>query len=142
MQLTLNSFGCIGASFWMYWRRDSAEALWAGTMLFGAAMASCFPSMMTLAQQYIRLTGRAQGFISVMACMGEVVLPIVVSQLFARLGPPTFMFGVLVMSVSFIVFFVTVNVAGKRTKMAQATDSELHGLLLERDDYDYAGGIN
>jgi fucose permease len=59
-QLAANAAGCVGAAAWMLLKPDSPEALWYGTAVFGASMASCFPSVLTLAQQYVKLSGRAQ----------------------------------------------------------------------------------
>ena len=59
-QLAANAAGCVGATAWMVLKQDSPDALWYGTAVFGASMASCFPSVLTLAQQYVKLSGCAQ----------------------------------------------------------------------------------
>jgi fucose permease len=101
----------------MYSRQDSSQVLWIGTMVFGAAMGPSYPSIMTLAQQYITLTGRAQGFISVFASVGDSVLPILIAHVLQFDGPSPFMLGVLIMSVASTALYISTNVAGKWTVM-------------------------
>jgi fucose permease len=118
-QLSFNYTCCIVAALWMHLRPQSAQALWGGTALFGLGMASSFPSALTLAQQYITLTGRAQGFISVMAGAGEILLPVVLAQLMQRAGAPVLMRAILVLSAAASALFLGANVAGKRTVMGR-----------------------
>merc|ERR1711871_1538325 len=79
---------------------DSVPILWAGSALFGLSMASSFPSAMNLSQEYIAVTGRVQGFINVMACMGEVVIPVAAAYILEHSSSIALMVLVAVLSVA------------------------------------------
>ena len=73
--LALNILGCTLTSLTIS-LSPTLNTLWYGTALFGLAMASSFPTAINLAQSYIPVTGRVMGYVNVMACMGEVAIPV------------------------------------------------------------------
>ena len=87
-------------------------------------MASQFPSAMHLASRYTTISGTDQGIVNQAACMGEIVLPIAVSQLFERVGATTFMPGNVVLSLLSAVAFAALWAAGERSARAAAAGSE------------------
>lgn len=65
----------------------SQFALWAGTIILGASIASIFPTMMTLAEQRLHLTGSITSWFFVGAGIGHMILPWLIGQFFEPLGP-------------------------------------------------------
>lgn len=72
----LDLFGVIVSSMVMLVARDNATLLWFGTAAFGMSMASMFPCMMNLLEQYIDMTGRTASIIVVGAALGEMILSV------------------------------------------------------------------
>ncbi|XP_026197360.1 sodium-dependent glucose transporter 1 [Anabas testudineus] len=59
-------------------------ALWFGTALYGASMATTFPSGISWVEQYTTVTGRTASLFVVGAALGEMVLPGLVGLLLGR----------------------------------------------------------
>lgn len=59
-------------------------ALWACTGLYGASMATTFPSGISWVEQYTTVTGRSAATFVVGAALGEMVLPVLVGFLLGR----------------------------------------------------------
>jgi MFS family permease len=102
----------------------SVDVLWVGSALFGLGMAACYPSTIVLATRYITITGRKQAIINAGACLGEVVLPIAIAQLFQNVSPRFFMFGTLVASLVSGTVFVALRLAGGSMIQADADSGE------------------
>ena len=122
--IAVNCVLCTAASLVMALAPASSLVLWAGSITFGLAMASQFPSAMHLASRYTTISGTDQGIVNQAACMGEIVLPIAVSQLFERVGATTFMPGNVVLSLLSAVAFAALWAAGERSARAAAAGSE------------------
>ncbi|KAK2571425.1 Sodium-dependent glucose transporter 1 [Acropora cervicornis] len=69
----------------------SEAALWLGTSGAGLFMSSVFPTSIALAEYYIDLTAPVTSVMIVSAALGELILPLVVGQVFERLGPVSFL---------------------------------------------------
>lgn len=54
-------------------------------------MSSVFPTSIALAEYYIDLTAPVTSVMIVSAALGELILPLVVGQVFERLGPVSFL---------------------------------------------------
>ncbi|XP_034018342.1 sodium-dependent glucose transporter 1 [Thalassophryne amazonica] len=59
-------------------------ALWLGTGLYGASMATTFPSGISWVEQYATVTGRMAAIFVVGAALGEMVLPAVLTVLHGK----------------------------------------------------------
>jgi MFS transporter, FHS family, Na+ dependent glucose transporter 1 len=70
-------------------------AIWIGTMGTGLAMASIFPTTITLAERNMTVTGKVTGWFFVGAGAGGMTLPWVIGQLFERVGPTVMMIAIL-----------------------------------------------
>lgn len=81
LMLSLLAFG-IMLSF-----PSSTTALWAGSMLFGAGIASAFPTLITFAGRKITITGSITGWFFVGASAGNTVLPWIIGQCIEPFGP-------------------------------------------------------
>jgi len=67
--------------------RQSSEALWVGTILLGLCMASVFPTLMSLAENKLHMTGEVTGWFLIGAGLGGMFLPWMIGQGFAAVGP-------------------------------------------------------
>lgn len=75
--------------------RASAVALWLGTLGLGAAMASVFPTAITLAERRVRITGQVTGWFLAGSSLGAMSLPWIIGQLFTAVGPSATMWVIL-----------------------------------------------
>jgi MFS transporter, FHS family, Na+ dependent glucose transporter 1 len=72
----------------------SLAVLWVGTLLVGLGMASVFPTMLILAEQYMTITGRITSWFFVGSSLGGMTLPWVIGQLYAPVGPRVTMMAI------------------------------------------------
>jgi fucose permease len=66
---------------------NSEVIIWVGTFGTGFAMASIFPTMLSLAESRLHITGRVTSWFFVGASSGGMVLPWLIGQLFEPVGP-------------------------------------------------------
>jgi MFS transporter, FHS family, Na+ dependent glucose transporter 1 len=66
---------------------NSEAIIWVGTFGTGFAMASIFPTMLSLAESRLHITGRVTSWFFVGASSGGIVLPWLIGQLFEPVGP-------------------------------------------------------
>ena len=85
--LLADLLGCLASVGVILAWPSSATALWLGTLGLGAAMASVFPTAITLAERRVRITGRVTSWFLAGASIGAMSLPWIIGQLFAALGP-------------------------------------------------------
>lgn len=71
-------------------------ALWLGTAGVGLCLASVFPTVLTLAERRMAITGKVTGAFFVGASLGSMTLPWLIGQLFTAVGPETTMLAILV----------------------------------------------
>lgn len=71
-------------------------AIWLGTALVGLGLASVFPTVLTLAERRMRITGRVTSAFFVGANVGAMTLPWLIGQLFTAIGPEMTMIAILV----------------------------------------------
>lgn len=71
-------------------------AVWTGTFLVGLGLASVFPTVLTLAERRMTITGRVTSAFFVGANVGAMTLPWLIGQLFTAIGPQTTMMAILV----------------------------------------------
>ena len=92
---------------------DSAAVLWTGAIFLGLSMASVFPSMFTLAERRMTLTGVVTSWFFVGASAGAMCLPWVVGQLFEPVGPQIVLIAILGSLLMALAVFVVVIRVGK-----------------------------
>jgi FHS family Na+ dependent glucose MFS transporter 1 len=68
--------------------------VWIGTLSTGLAMASIFPTTLTLAERNMTVSGKVTGWFFVGAGAGGMLLPWVIGQLFERVGPTVMMVAI------------------------------------------------
>jgi FHS family Na+ dependent glucose MFS transporter 1 len=71
-------------------------AVWAGTFLVGLGLASVFPTVLTLAERRMTISGRVTSAFFVGANIGAMTLPWLIGQLFTAIGPQTTMMAILI----------------------------------------------
>jgi MFS transporter, FHS family, Na+ dependent glucose transporter 1 len=69
----------------------SSEILRIGTIALGICMASIFPTMLTLAERKLHMTGSVTGWFLVGAGLGGMFLPWIIGQTFVSIGPQVVM---------------------------------------------------
>jgi fucose permease len=74
----------------------SQLALWAGTIILGAGIASIFPTMLTLAEGRLHLTGSVTSWCFAGAGVGHMILPWLIGQLFVPLGAASMMVVIMI----------------------------------------------
>lgn len=90
----------------------SAVALWLGSLGLGAAMASIFPTAITLAERRVRITGRITGWFLAGSSVGAMTLPWIIGQLFTAVGPTATMAVILAdLAIALAVFGVLMRVS-------------------------------
>ena len=84
--------GCFAGLGLIILGHTSAALLWVGSSIFGFSMASIFPNILMLANKSIRVTGTITGWFLVGAGIGGMLLPWLIGQAFALIGPGSMMF--------------------------------------------------
>ena len=87
--------------------------VWLATGLFGLAMASIFPTMLTYAERVMPVTGRVASLFVVGAALGEMVVPLLVATLF-KLDPSWFVIANLATSAAQLAAFLAAWRLGRR----------------------------
>lgn len=120
--LFLDIFGCAaGIAVIMLWR-ESSPALWIGTILLGLSMASVFPTLIILAGERMQITGAITGWFLVGSGTGGMLLPWLLGQLFARVGPAA-MTTVLLIDLVGILIFLLIFLSSKAEPLSDAIPS-------------------
>ena len=83
--------GCLAGMGLIIFGHVSAPLLWIGSSILGLSMASIFPTILMLAAESMRVTGTITGWFLVGAGVGGMLLPWLIGQAFAMLGPGSMM---------------------------------------------------
>ncbi|XP_032217767.1 major facilitator superfamily domain-containing protein 4A [Nematostella vectensis] len=89
--MMIDLIGCLCCAFYMLVMEHSETALWLGTAGVGLFMSSVFPTCIALAEYYIDMTAPVTSVMIMSAALGELLLPLLVGQVFERLGPASFL---------------------------------------------------
>jgi len=132
--------------------RKIDSILWVCSGTLGFGMSSIFACGVNWAEQYISMTGKATAVLVVAAATGEMVVPIVVGQLFDRKGPISLMYVVLGVAVGTgIIFLLLLRLAVGRKPIGRrgggggggvgrgADSGETSGFLTDMETLD--GGL-
>ncbi|HEX2979483.1 MAG TPA: hypothetical protein VHO48_04400, partial [Anaerolineaceae bacterium] len=93
---------------------QSPAALWAGAMLAGVSMASLFPLSLSLAREWMTITGQVNRWFFFGANLGGMAFPWLIGQMFEPLGPRSAMVTILAgMLGALVVFGVTMRRVAK-----------------------------
>lgn len=94
--LTIDFIGCLISVGLILLFQDSATILWIGSILLGISLASIFPTFLTLAEERMHVTGSMTGWFLVGAGLGGMLMPWLIGQAFAQIGPGSMITIVLV----------------------------------------------
>ncbi|XP_062406527.1 sodium-dependent glucose transporter 1 [Sardina pilchardus] len=141
--ILLNLVGCTLSSLLLTLFDRHRLALWCCTGLYGASMATTFPSGLSWLEQYTAVTGRSAAVFVVGAALGEMVLPAALGFLLGkpslRQHPLLMLLALAAATVTSILFPVMYKLAaapaapGKRPRVRgrEADDSEFRQALLD-----------
>lgn len=104
--LLLSVIGCAVASLYLLLFHTHPIVLWVGSALYGASMATTFPSGFSWAQQYTTIGGKSASLFVVGAALGEMAIPASVGYLQGSFpAHPVLMYTILASSVLTAVLF-------------------------------------
>ncbi|XP_071997877.1 sodium-dependent glucose transporter 1 isoform X1 [Engystomops pustulosus] len=104
--LLLSMIGCAVASLFLLLFHTHPIVLWVGSALYGASMATTFPSGFSWAQQYTTIGGKAASLFVVGAALGEMAIPASVGYLQGMFPTyPVLMYAILASSVLTAILF-------------------------------------
>ncbi len=102
----------------MLWPNSEA-IIWVGTFGTGFAMASIFPTMLSLAESRLHITGRVTSWFFVGASSGGMVLPWLIGQLFEPVGPWVAMTSIFIaMALALVTFTSLVAYSNRALKIS------------------------
>ncbi|XP_002156593.2 major facilitator superfamily domain-containing protein 4A [Hydra vulgaris] len=91
IMLLVDIIGCLSSILLMFLFRFQAISLWIGTATFGLCLSNIFPTSVSMAESYFRLTGTITCFFVVCSGMGEMTIPLLIGKLFDIIGPTSFL---------------------------------------------------
>jgi FHS family Na+ dependent glucose MFS transporter 1 len=110
--------GCLASVGVILLWPNSLTALWLGAFGLGFAMASIFPTTISLAERRMAITGHVTSWFFVGASIGGMSLPWLIGQLFESIGPRAMMFAILVdliLAVGIFAALITTQVAPQQS---------------------------
>jgi MFS family permease len=149
MRLSPKQMLCIDFSGCVFWSAvllafSSKVVLWLSSALFGLFMASIFPTVLTLAESFMPISGKVATVFVVGASLGELALPAVVGHAFVNMGAVSFAWAILLFSVVSVAVFVIVLRAGaivtpnkkalsEQKPVVEGSEEEAQAGMLELD---------
>jgi len=112
--LLIDLVGClIGMSVILLWP-NSLVAVWVGVIGTGLAMASIFPTTLSLAESRMHITGQITSWFFVGASLGGMTMPWIIGQLFESIGPRVTMLTIMADLVLMAGVFVAMMLSARR----------------------------
>ena len=99
----------IGAAAVLAVSGGRAAPVWAGTVLFGLAIAPLYPTMLAYVGDHFPLTGAATSWFVAGSAVGGLTLPWMIGQLFDHLGPGAMPVTVLIATVCCIAWILVIR---------------------------------
>ncbi|XP_034380367.1 sodium-dependent glucose transporter 1A [Arvicanthis niloticus] len=79
--IVLSNIGSLASSFFLVLFDKNSLCLWIATSVYGASMATTFPSGISWIEQYTTLTGKSAAFFVIGASLGDMAIPAVIGIL-------------------------------------------------------------
>jgi FHS family Na+ dependent glucose MFS transporter 1 len=95
---------------------SSQVILWSGTFVYGLGVSTLFPTLLTMASQYMTLSGKITGLFFASASLGGLFFPWLVGQLIGISGPKIMMPSFLVLDLSAILMTGGIFLTGQRLR--------------------------
>ncbi|XP_077995934.1 sodium-dependent glucose transporter 1A-like [Glandiceps talaboti] len=103
---------CIASSLLAIFGGTVVEVLWGATILLGISMATVFPSIMSWADRYIKLTGKRMATFIMAAAVSEMVLPLLLGFLISTFSVMMLMYVTLGITLSTAICFIILQIMG------------------------------
>lgn len=97
--------GCLVSMTAIVLMPNSTLIFWFGAILLGLSMASIFPTVLSLAEKRLQISGKITGWFFVGASLGGMVIAWVIGQLIEPIGPPAAMWIILGDIIASIILF-------------------------------------
>lgn len=121
--LLCNIVGCMLSMTLILMVRHNHVVLYLGTAIYGLFLSSVTPSTISMAEQYIDINSKITSMLVVVAALGEMVFPNIVGNLFARVGPVSFLIFCAVASYCSVIIYASVWLVGRTTPKHLVSDS-------------------
>jgi FHS family Na+ dependent glucose MFS transporter 1 len=82
--IVVSNVGSLTSSLFLVLFDKSPLCLWIASSVYGASMATTFPSGISWIEQYTTITGKSAAFFVIGACLGEMAIPAVIGILQGR----------------------------------------------------------
>jgi FHS family Na+ dependent glucose MFS transporter 1 len=102
----------ISLSLILLWPRSPAM-LWIGALGMGLSLASIFPTMMSLAEREMHVTGQVTGWFLVGASAGSMSVPWLIGQLFEWQGPRVMVVAIGIDLLAAVLLWGVLGIAGQ-----------------------------
>ena len=114
--------GCVASTGLIMLDASSAVLMWLGTCGLGVFMASIFPTLLIFAERHTTITGQVTGALLVGASVGGMLLPWLIGQRFASIGPGVLPVTILVTLMVAAVVFAGAMGFARREPLPQRRD--------------------
>jgi len=106
----------------------SSPKLWAGTIILGISAASIFAAALNWIEYFLDVSGRVASVLVVGACVGEMIVPVIVGNTFEPIGPCTLMYCIFALSCLCLINFTTILLFGRHFQSSNlsSTGIEFH----------------
>ena len=102
-------------------------------------MASIFPTVLTLAESFMPISGKVATVFVVGASLGELALPAAVGHMFVNIGAISFAWAILLFSLVSVAIFILVLKAGDIVAPAMKASSEQKVVIENSEEEAQAG---
>ena len=133
IMMTGNILGSMLASLIMVVWPSKEVAIWIGTALMGTSMASIFPNTMTWLSMNGPVTGKATGVLNTGATLGDMLLPLLVGVLIAKISPISLLYFTLTDIVLSGSILVILFVIARKCKVTVNRKEVIHNQLTETE---------
>jgi FHS family Na+ dependent glucose MFS transporter 1 len=117
--LLMDLIGClISIGIILLWP-GAISAVWVGTLGVGLAMASIFPTTISLAESRLAITGQVTSWFFVGASLGGMSVPWLIGQLFESVGPQVAMLIIMADLVTAVGVFAAMMLSARRAFVRQ-----------------------
>lgn len=112
--------GCTASMALLFLGPRTPAVTWAGTLGLGLSMASVFPSVISLAESQMTVTGQVTAWFFVGASAGGMSIPWLIGQLFESAGPQSMMAVILAdLAIALGLYFVIIRHTSPGTHVSQ-----------------------
>jgi len=118
--LLIDLAGCLMSMGIILLWPNSLVAVWVGAIGIGLAMASIFPTTLSLAESRMHITGQITSWFFVGASLGSMTVPWMIGQLFESIGPRVTMMTITADLVLMVGVFVAMMLSARKAATEQA----------------------